>query len=161
MNRACAWSRLSIVLHLLVATVSAQEIRGRLLLPDGKPAVGARLERGWWFADPAEKDGEVQRWGDDRFKGVVTDAAGAFRAPVPPTSVVYARDASGKFGALVSTEAVSAAEGVDVTLAPLVEVRGCYKVLASGTSPTQTGFWVSPGQMSREGFEFLAVCLTS
>lgn len=151
----------SIALFALIASTTAQELRGRLLLPDGKPAVGARLERGWRFTDPAEKDGRVERWGDDRFKGVVTDESGAFRGPVPPTSFVYARDASGRFGALVASAAATAPGGVEVTLTPLVEVRGRYKVLASGTSPTQTGFWVSPGEMSHDGFEFLALCLTS
>jgi len=139
----------------------AQEIHGRLLLPDGKPAVGARLERGWRFADPAQKDGEVTRWGDDLFRDVTTDATGAFRAPAPRASVVYARDASGTLGVLIPVEAASAEAGVELRLAPLVEVRGRYKVLASGVSPAQTGFWVSSGAPGLAGMDFVALCLTS
>lgn len=137
----------------------AQEIRGRLILPDGKPAIGARFGRGWQFADPAVKDGEVKGWGDDGLEDVLTDEAGAFRAPPQAGSVFFARDASGKFGALVSIEAAASENGAEVTLVPLVEVRGHYRVLASGASPTETAFWVSTTMSAGEP-DFVAFCRT-
>lgn len=155
-----AWLAGVVVLAALAIAAAAQEIHGRLLLPDGKPAVGARLGRGWQFADPAMKDGEVKGWGDDGLEDVLTDEAGAFRAPPQAGSVVFARDASGKFGALVSMEAAASEKGAEVTLVPLVEVRGRYRVLASGTSPTETAFWVSTTTKGAGELDFVAFCRT-
>ncbi|MEQ1895178.1 MAG: hypothetical protein ABL998_21775, partial [Planctomycetota bacterium] len=155
-----AWLAGVVVLAALAIAAAAQEIHGRLLLPDGKPAVGARLGRGWQFADPAMKDGEVKGWGDGGLEDALTDEAGAFRAPPQAGSVVFARDASGKFGALVSMEAAASEKGAEVTLVPLVEVRGRYRVLASGPSPTETAFWVSTTTMGAGELDFVAFCRT-
>ncbi len=137
---------------------AGQEIRGRIVDAQGKPAAGARVFRGWSFPDPSgeQKDAQPTPWGiDDLHKPLVADERGEFAGAMKDDKLLFAIDAAGKAGVLVPIDPAHRSAQLEVKLEPLVEVRGRFDVKAAGELPEKTALWFSSPQMA-----FLAVCFS-
>ena len=136
-----------------------QELRGRVLDAEGQPAVGARVNRQWRFADPGREPAELLPQAsalDDLHGAVVVDDKGGFCFERTGTSQLFALSEDGTSGALTP---VGTAEGdpLEVRLSPLIDVRCRFEIKAAGEAPKQAALWVSP---SSGPFAMVAVCIS-
>ena len=138
---------LALASMVIEAKAGPTKVSGRVVLADGKPAIGVDVASTW-----SHSGGKL-----NAFEGVKTDADGRFTLPVETNGrpfTLMAADPEGKLGGLAVVKPGDASKPVEIKLGPLVHVFGeciskdpAVPILMAWVSVTIAGETTTPSFM--------------